>query len=741
MFWARGVVALAVIAALAVPPAEAQPERILFASTLSGSFDLFAVDPDGSHRVALTFGPAQEWDPAISPDGAMIAFARRLKGLNSSDIWVMAPDGSQQRRLNHESNGPLDRDPAWSAGGWITWTRSLGGPGLSQIWKMRPDGTGRQAVTEDEPGIFDHSPAWSPDGSRIAFVSNRGKRFTDIWVMHADGANMHRLTNTPGKIEGHPSWSPDGSRIAYECRFPQGLTAICIMNQNGTGERILSRSPGHEAQPSWSPGGDRLVYTSAPAEGGNKNLVTMSADGGAPATIVSHSRIDFDAAWGIAPTGSLDVSGPAPESNSEPRVHHAKSEHSLLVTAPQVVAPGVSFSELRYESSDIFVVRVKPHFKPTIDVAVGGKILAGRERVSSVAKAHGAVAAINGDFPLPSGKPSHPFAEDGDLKLTSFAQGNNFAISVDEQHTYLNHPVELLRVSERDSGDAWMFERWNFGTPTSAEIAAFSPPGGAEDQPPRYACSARLKPTGRRRWAPERRGIVRPFQVSAARCSVERMDRLGGVVLSAQPGTDGAFLLDTLRTGEEVAVSWYFDGWSGVADSIGGFPALMDKGEVVVFGCPSRFCIRHPRSGIGITTNNVVILVVADGRRSDSAGLTLTQFGRLFDKLGATDAVNLDGGGSSTMVVNGMIRNEPSDKTERAVCCTVLVLPGSDEQEHIDPAAGSSVVSGEEGLSFLRDPGSTGGMLDAMARGSFGARPSTMTREMRAGVRHFRRST
>jgi Tol biopolymer transport system component len=737
MFWARGVVALALIAALAVPAAEAQSERILFSSSASGSFDLFAVDPDGSHRVALTSGPDQEWDPAVSPDGAMIAFARRLNGLNSSDIWVMAADGSQQRRLNHEFDGPFDRDPAWSADGWIAWTRSLGGPGLSQIWKMRADGSGRRAVTDDEPGIFDHSPAWSPDGSRIAFVSNRGKRFTDIWVVEADGGNRHRLTNTPDKIEGHPSWSPDGSQIAYECRFPQGVTAICIMNRNGTGERLLSRSPGHEAQPSWSPDGDRLVYTSAPAKGGNKNLVTMSAEGGALSKIVSSSWIDFDAAWGIATAGSPDASGTAPRTDTAPGLHRATSEGDL--TATQALAPGVTFAELRYESSDIFVVRVKPHFKPTIDVVLGGNTLAGRERVSSVARLHGAVAAINGDFPLPSGKPSHPFAQDGDLKLTSFAFGNNFAISVDENHTYLDHPVELLRVSERDSGDTWMFERWNSGTPTSAEIAAFSPPGGTEDQPPRYACSARLMPSGRRRWLPERRGIVRPFQVNGARCSAKRMGRLGGVVLAAQPGTDGAFLLDTLRTEEELAVSWYFDGWTGVADSIGGFPALMDKGEVVAHGCSSLLCNRHPRSGIGITANDVVILVVADGRRADSAGLTLFQFGKLFDNLGATDAVNLDGGGSSTMVVKGKIRNQPSDGSERAVCCTVLVLPGSDKGEHIDPVAGS--VSGGEDLTFLRDPGSTGGMLDAMARSFFGARPSALTQEMRAGARFFRRST
>jgi Phosphodiester glycosidase len=101
--------------------------------------------------------------------------------------------------------------------------------------------------------------------------------------------------------------------------------------------------------------------------------------------------------------------------------------------------------------------------------------------------------------------------------------------------------------------------------------------------------------------------------------------------------------------------------------------------------------------------------------------------------------VNFDGGGSSTMVVNGRIQNQPSDNSERPVCCTVLVLPGGDREEHIAPSGDSSLLGGE-GLTFLRDPGSTGGMLDAMARGFFGARPSTMSPEMLAGARTFRRS-
>ena len=62
-----------------------------------------------------------------------------------------------------------------------------------------------------------------------------------------------------------------------------------------------------------------------------------------------------------------------------------------------------------------------------------------------------------------------------------------------------------------------------------------------------------------------------------------------------------------------------------------------------------------------------MLIVVADGRSDDSAGFTLDEFARYFVSLGADRAMNFDGGGSSEMVVNGRIMNDPSDGSERPV--------------------------------------------------------------------------
>jgi exopolysaccharide biosynthesis protein len=71
-----------------------------------------------------------------------------------------------------------------------------------------------------------------------------------------------------------------------------------------------------------------------------------------------------------------------------------------------------------------------------------------------------------------------------------------------------------------------------------------------------------------------------------------------------------------------------------------------------------------------------------DGRQPRwSVGVPLPKFAAIFRKLGAVAALNLDGGGSSTMVVKGEVVNRPSEGHERRISNVVLVLPGPDPGE------------------------------------------------------------
>ena len=73
--------------------------------------------------------------------------------------------------------------------------------------------------------------------------------------------------------------------------------------------------------------------------------------------------------------------------------------------------------------------------------------------------------------------------------------------------------------------------------------------------------------------------------------------------------------------------------------------------------------------------DGTVLVLVVDGRSTDSKGLTLQELATYFLRLGARDAVNLDGGGSSEMVINGEIVNKPSDGRERPVSMALGLFP------------------------------------------------------------------
>jgi hypothetical protein len=85
---------------------------------------------------------------------------------------------------------------------------------------------------------------------------------------------------------------------------------------------------------------------------------------------------------------------------------------------------------------------------------------------------------------------------------------------------------------------------------------------------------------------------------------------------------------------------------------------------------------RHPRTAIGADASGFLYLVVVDGRSGDSVGMTIPELSAYMGSLGATRAINMDGGGSSTFVVNGAVQNAPADGYERAVTSVVSVGRG-----------------------------------------------------------------
>lgn len=113
-------------------------------------------------------------------------------------------------------------------------------------------------------------------------------------------------------------------------------------------------------------------------------------------------------------------------------------------------------------------------------------------------------------------------------------------------------------------------------------------------------------------------------------------------------------------------------------------PALIRRGKPLKdykaesWGFSPRFAAkRHPRTAVGVKKDGTLVFVIVDGRQPDvSVGMSLPELTQLLQSRGAVEAYNLDGGGSTTMVVDGEIVNSPSDrKGERPVGDAILLFP------------------------------------------------------------------
>ncbi|KKI93305.1 hypothetical protein WQ54_05075 [Bacillus sp. SA1-12] len=134
----------------------------------------------------------------------------------------------------------------------------------------------------------------------------------------------------------------------------------------------------------------------------------------------------------------------------------------------------------------------------------------------------------------------------------------------------------------------------------------------------------------------------------------------------------GATILQQLKVGDEVTIKYSPKVQNGqpFQFAIGGNPVLVKEGKVQ----PVDDSVTAPRTAVGFSADGKeMYLVVVDGRQASSRGMTLFEMGELMKEFGSFHSLNLDGGGSSTMVARAAggnqanIKNNPSDGTERAV--------------------------------------------------------------------------
>lgn len=178
------------------------------------------------------------------------------------------------------------------------------------------------------------------------------------------------------------------------------------------------------------------------------------------------------------------------------------------------------------------------------------------------------------------------------------------------------------------------------------------------------------------------RGDTAHYRVEsrAERGPLVRASEISVVLAASGPA---ATVVERLRPGDRVDIITRLVPDRGpLRTVVGGWPRIVEAGRNVALAADSvegtvpRFSrARHPRSALGISRDSATLYVVAvDGRQQASVGMTLEELADAMIALGAYEAMNLDGGGSTALVVRDSIVNTPSDTSgERPVGNVVAI--------------------------------------------------------------------
>jgi Phosphodiester glycosidase len=335
----------------------------------------------------------------------------------------------------------------------------------------------------------------------------------------------------------------------------------------------------------------------------------------------------------------------------------------------------------------------------------------------------GAIAGVNGDFGTSEGQPMHTLMIDGELWTTGQSGGNAVAWSANGKTAYIGHPSLKILATDADRTNNFFVQGWNAGAPSGGSIQGYTARGGTVTQPPGkmhpqstdpHYCAARLVPASGLRWnGATETSIVRHYTVDAQPepCPQTPLGFAGvrdAVVVASKATSPNAAKITGLQPGDRVRIDFRFKGWSGVTDVMGASEMLVAKGTNIAPGYNpgDNYILNYnPRTAVGITkgcsdmdstTRCRLILITIDGRQGStnwSKGVRLPYLANELIRAGAYRAVNLDGGGSTTMwskkrkasycesvpSVGGCLVQRPSPSTgERATRSAIVVMPSGD---------------------------------------------------------------
>lgn len=296
----------------------------------------------------------------------------------------------------------------------------------------------------------------------------------------------------------------------------------------------------------------------------------------------------------------------------------------------------------------------------------------GREYVSSMAKRLNATAVVNADFfPMDGQVPGDPLnllIRDGELLSEPMSNRVAVGITSDGQVKFDRLQLE----SKVTVGDKWFPIRGLNRPRNGNELVVFTTKYYSSTCTSQNGTEAIIKCDSLPKLGTPIKGTVTEVKSACGDTTIPD----GSIVLSGF-GTGAKFIDDNLKPGTEITMEFTpkplnTTGWEKVVEAVGGGPWLVKNGRVLVDSKDEGFNAgftggRNPRTAAGVTRDGKLVLATVDGRQDMSKGMSLAELAGVMLAQGCVEAINLDGGGSTTMATAAGILNSPSSGIERAV--------------------------------------------------------------------------
>ena len=275
-----------------------------------------------------------------------------------------------------------------------------------------------------------------------------------------------------------------------------------------------------------------------------------------------------------------------------------------------------------------------------VEPAIASETLASRTKISNIANRENAIVAINGGYFKPqTGVPLGTLMIN--KKVYTGPIYDRVAMGIfdngfDMARVQLKAQVETNKKKKK-------IDNINQPRMLSTHTIVYTPDWGEYSPPcPKYGLQI----------------VVENGKATRISYGANRIPQNGFVIVGAEKNLNS--IKDAKRYKLNIKIN---PEWKDVNHIISGGPYLIKNGDIYVDMTAQKLGSiggRNPRTAIGYTRDNHLIMLTADGREGSSIGLTLVELANLMKELGCVNAMNLDGGGSTVMFVKGQVVNKPA---------------------------------------------------------------------------------